>query len=116
MIGIADPGNSIYLDRLVEGAFEESAPGTQVRAAYGGSAAMARQIQRGAPASVFLSANPQWMDALETSGDLIPGTRADLLTNRLVVIAHGDVAQLQALSDLPDRLGTGPLRLRLHFG
>lgn len=55
-----------------------------------GSSALARQIQMGAPAQIFVSANPGWMDLLEREGLLAPGTRTDLLTNRLVLIAPAD--------------------------
>lgn len=56
---------------------------------YAGSSALARQIEQGAPADVFLSANPEWMDVLD-AGDLIAeGTRKNLLGNALVLIAHG---------------------------
>ena len=56
---------------------------------YAGSAALARQIQDGAPADIFISASVEWMDAIEPSGDLREGTRRDILGNRLVLIAHG---------------------------
>lgn len=57
---------------------------------YGGSSALARQIQQGAPAQVFLSANTEWMDVLEGDGLIDKATRIDLLTNRLVLIAPAD--------------------------
>ena len=50
------------------------------------SSTLARQIGQGAPADLFLSADRAWMDDLEKRGLLRPGTRADLLGNRLVVI------------------------------
>ncbi len=65
----------------------ERAAGIRVSLSYGASSAMARQIQHGAPAQVFLSANPGWMDVLQGEGFLVPDTRMDLLTNRLVLIA-----------------------------
>ncbi len=37
---------------------------------YAGSSALARQIQQGAPADIFISASPDWMDAVEATGDL----------------------------------------------
>lgn len=51
------------------------------------SAALAQQIAAGAPADVVLLANRQWVDWLEGKDLLEPGTRVDLLTNRLVLIA-----------------------------
>lgn len=52
-----------------------------------GSSALARQIQNGAPADIFISANPGWMDVLQADGLVVPETRVDLLTNSLVLIA-----------------------------
>jgi molybdate transport system substrate-binding protein len=61
--------------------------GEPVTLTYAGSSALARQIEYGAPADLFLSANEGWMDLLETRGLIQPGSRADLLTNQLVLIA-----------------------------
>lgn len=55
--------------------------------AYGASSALARQIENGAPADVFISADLDWMDYVERKGLLAPGTRRNLLRNRLVLIA-----------------------------
>jgi len=54
---------------------------------YGASSALAKQIENGAPADVFISADLDWMDYVEKKGLLAPGTRRDLLGNRLVLIA-----------------------------
>lgn len=54
------------------------------------SSALARQIENGAPAQVFISADLEWMDYVEKRGLLKPGTRANLLGNRLVLIAPAD--------------------------
>ncbi|WP_373185844.1 molybdate ABC transporter substrate-binding protein [Halopseudomonas sp.] len=63
--------------------------GQPVSLSYAGSSALARQVQQGAPADLFISANSLWMDALATSGDIQPASRLALLTNSLVLIAHG---------------------------
>ena len=55
--------------------------------AYGSSAALARQIENGAPADLFISADLDWMDYVEKKSLLAPGTRRNLLGNRLVLIA-----------------------------
>ena len=60
--------------------------GLQVRASYAASSALARQIEAGAPAQAFVSADEQWMDYLERKGLLQSGTRRDVLGNRLVWI------------------------------
>jgi len=60
--------------------------GDRVRASYASSGALARQLDNGAPATLYLSANTRWMDWVEKRGLLSPGTRADLLRNRLVLV------------------------------
>ena len=60
---------------------------------------LARQIEEGAPADVFFSADEAQMNRLQNK--IAPATRCDLLTNVLVVIARKDSAQnLTELSDL----------------
>ncbi len=58
-----------------------------VRAVFAASSILARQIAQGAPADIYLSANAAWMDELERGDVLQPGSRVDLLGNRLVLIA-----------------------------
>jgi molybdate transport system substrate-binding protein len=58
-----------------------------VRASYASSGALARQIDAGAPAEIFLSANEKWVDWLEKRGRIKSGHRKELLGNRLVLIA-----------------------------
>jgi len=57
------------------------------RLSFAASSALARQVEGGAPADLFLSADEEWMDHLETAGLLRPGTRTTLLTGDLVVVA-----------------------------
>jgi molybdate transport system substrate-binding protein len=54
---------------------------------FAASSALARQAAAGAPADLFISADEAWMDDLDKRHLLRPGTRVDLLTNRLVLIA-----------------------------
>lgn len=54
---------------------------------FAGSSALARQIEAGAPADLFISADEEWMDAIAAKGLIKPGTRASFLGNRLVLIA-----------------------------
>lgn len=97
-------------DALAEAAAGfEAASGHSVRIAPAGSSLLARQIDRGAPADLFLSANPGWMDWLEARGHVQAETRVTLLANRLVLIApaYGGGDGQVALTDaaLLDRLG-----------
>jgi molybdate transport system substrate-binding protein len=54
---------------------------------FAASSALARQVESGAPADLFVSADEQWMDYLAGKNLLMPETRADLLRNQLVLIA-----------------------------
>ncbi len=65
----------------------EAGTGHKVIVSYGASSALARQIEAGAPADVFVSADLDWMDYLDRRHLLAPGTRIDLLRNTLVLIA-----------------------------
>jgi molybdate transport system substrate-binding protein len=58
--------------------------------AYAASSALARQIEAGAPADIFISADLDWMDYLERHHLIKAGTRRNLLRNRLVLIAPAD--------------------------
>lgn len=53
---------------------------------YAGSSTLARQIELGAGADVYVSANVKWMDYLDNRGLVEPGTRTTVATNRLAVI------------------------------
>jgi molybdate transport system substrate-binding protein len=57
---------------------------------YGSSAALARQIDHGAPADIFISADLTWMDYLDKAKLIRPGTRQNLLGNALVLIEPAD--------------------------
>ena len=74
-------------DALKEiGATFEARTGRRVRFSFGGSSELARQLDAGATADVFLSADVEKMDALARSGKLNPSSRRDLLGNVLVVV------------------------------
>lgn len=64
--------------------------GHQVRVSYAGSNALARQIENGAPADLFLSADEEWMDYVAQRNLIAPGTRRNLLVNTLVLVAPAD--------------------------
>jgi len=65
----------------------KAATGQDVRVSYAASSALARQIEQGAPADVFVSADLDWMDDLQQRGLVDPGTRRNLLGNSLVLVA-----------------------------
>ncbi|MDE1145495.1 MAG: molybdate ABC transporter substrate-binding protein [Azospirillaceae bacterium] len=57
---------------------------------YAASSALAKQIEAGAPADIFISADEDWMDYLAGKGLIQPATRRDLLGNDLVLVAAAD--------------------------
>ncbi|MGP1358838.1 molybdate ABC transporter substrate-binding protein [Roseicyclus sp.] len=94
----------------------EAATGHDLTVSLAGSSALARQIQQGAPADIFISASTDWMDAIEADGLVEPGTRFDLLGNTLVLVAHGTEAapvEIGAGFDLAGLVGEGRLAMAL---
>lgn len=59
----------------------------QIQTSYAGSSTLAKQIEAGAPADIFISADVQWMDYLQKKQLVSANDRVNLLGNRLVVIA-----------------------------
>lgn len=120
--GAAPAQITVFAAASLKTAFDALAPayeaqtGREVTVALAGSSALARQIEAGAPADVFVSANTDWMDALEARGLLLPGSRRDLLGNSLVLIAPpGDVPAIRIGPgmDLARALGGGRLAMAL---
>ena len=73
-----------------------SATGTKVEFSFAASSTLARQVENGAQADVFCSADQQWMDYLQQRGLIQPTTRHDLAGNHLALVAPADSAvQLQ---------------------
>lgn len=99
----------------VAAAFQE-ATGQRVTISYAGTNALARQIMEGAPADIFISASVPWLDAVEAGGDVVPGSRRDLLGNQLVLVGHLPPAEqltLEAATDLSAMLAGGRLAMAM---
>ena len=120
--GFGADGIAVFAAASLKNAMDEVSAGFERetgRAAgvsFAGSSALARQIQHGAPADIFISANPGWMDALEREGLIDPATRFDLLGNALVLIAHGRGAPAVEIGpglDIAGMLGEGRLAMTL---
>src|ERR1700709_2192802 len=60
------------------------------RLSFGSSSTLARQIEQGAPAAMFASADEKWMDYLAGKDLIIASTRKDLLGNDLVLVVPAD--------------------------
>ena len=73
------------LDDATHG-FEQQG-GAPVKISYAASSQLARQIESGAPADIFISADLAWMDYLQKRNLVQPATRKNLLGNRLVLVA-----------------------------
>lgn len=81
---------------------------------YAGSSALARQIEAGAPADLFISADEAWMEALTQQGLIRADSHADLVGNRLVLIAPAaSLAELTLAPgvDVAALLGDGRLAM-----
>ncbi|PRY19860.1 molybdate transport system substrate-binding protein [Aliiruegeria haliotis] len=99
------------LEEVVEDWTRET--GTRAEISFAGSSVLARQIEAGAPAELFLSANTAWMDQLDRGGLLEPGGRIDLLSNRLVLISS-TIAQPTDLEGAIARIpGEAPIAMAL---
>jgi len=70
----------------------KAAGGADVTFSFAGSSALAKQIEEGAPADVFISADLKWMDHLDKAGKVKADTRVNLLGNRIVLVAPKDAA------------------------
>lgn len=76
------------LDNLI--ASPEARAIAEIKVSYAASSQLARQIEHDAPAALFISADPDWMDEVERDGKIIAGSRSNLLGNALVLIAPKD--------------------------
>ncbi len=84
------------------GAYERKT-GDKIAFNFGASSMLARQIQEGAPADVFFSADESRMDVLEKAGLILKETRRSRLSNSLVIVVTGDSPlQVRSAEDLAD--------------
>lgn len=98
----------------VGGAFAKSGGG-KVGFSFAGSSTLAKQIEQGADAHVFISADEAWMNYLDTRKLLTPGTRRDLLGNRLVLAVPAGAGPIPTIAQggnwlnalPPGRIATG---------
>jgi len=93
--------------------------GPPIRFSFAASSTLARQIEQGATADIFISADEAWMDHLARRGRIVAETRRDLARNRLVVVKPGSPENSEppesvaALRDAllsggpPERVATG---------
>ncbi len=76
------------LDEIARGWTAKSK--TEVKSSYAASSALAKQIEAGAPADIFISADLDWMNYVEGKKLVKDGTRLNLLGNAIVLVANKD--------------------------
>ncbi len=94
-------------------AYEASGAG-KVAFSFAASSDLAKQIENGAPAAIYISADTKWMDYLAERKLIVADSRRDLLGNRLVLIAPADsmlTIDLAAGAPLAQSLGDGKLAM-----
>jgi molybdate transport system substrate-binding protein len=92
----------------------ERQKGVKVTTSYAASSALAKQIEAGAPADVFISADLDWMDYVDKKQLIRAGTRSNLLGNKIVLIAPAASALRLAITPnfpLAQALGDGRLAM-----
>ena len=100
----------VFAAASLKNALDEVASGwaPAPRISYAASSALARQIEQGAPADLFFSADLDWMDYLAARNLIQADSRVDLLGNRIVLIAPRDSAftlELEPGVDLAPLIG-----------
>jgi molybdate transport system substrate-binding protein len=116
----AGPELTVFAAASLQNALEDI-NATQMRAgavpprlAFAASSTLARQIERGAPADVYISADLAWMDYLAARGRIVGGSRVIVARNRLVLVAPAARAkplEIRTGFALVERLGRGRLAL-----
>jgi molybdate transport system substrate-binding protein len=87
-----------------------------LRMSFASSSTLARQIEQGAPANLFASADIKWMDFLSDKNLIVPGTRKDLLGNDLVLVVPADKPQHVTINASFNLLGLLGANGRLAVG
>ncbi|MEO1482627.1 MAG: molybdate ABC transporter substrate-binding protein [Myxococcota bacterium] len=84
----------------IAGDFESAHPGVEVRLSFAGSQSLRTQIENGAGADVFASANPKHMKRLRADG-LVESQRVFAMNSLVLVVPRDNPAGLQRFEDLP---------------
>lgn len=74
--------------------FEEAHTDVTILASFASSGALARQIDHGAPADIYISAHPKWMDYLIKRGKIVTDSRKTLVYNSLVFVGRKKIAEI----------------------
>jgi molybdate transport system substrate-binding protein len=98
----------------INAAWARESGGKRAVISYAASSALAKQIEAGAPADLFASADLDWMDYAQGKGLIRTDTRVNLLGNRIVLIAPAESKVVLAIApgfELPAALGGGRLAM-----
>lgn len=89
-------------------AFERSNPGVKIVKNFAASGTLAKQIESGAPADIFISANKEWVDYLKEKKLLVPSS-ISVLTYNTLVFAGSTPGKAASMKDLPslERIAIG---------
>jgi len=96
------------------GTLVQQRTGVAVKASYAATSLLAKQIEEGAPADIFFSADEQWMDYVAERKLIAPASRVNVVGNRLVLIAPKDRAPALTIAPgfaLAPALGAGRLAM-----
>ncbi|HKE46827.1 MAG TPA: molybdate ABC transporter substrate-binding protein [Rhodanobacteraceae bacterium] len=88
----------------------------EIKASYAASSQLAHQIEAGAPAALFISADEDWMNTVAEKNKIVKDTRVDLLGNALVLVAPKDSTVKLAIAPKFDLLGALGKDGRLALG
>jgi molybdate transport system substrate-binding protein len=91
--------------------YEKSHPDSHVVASFGSSSDLAKQIENGAPAGVFISADVKSMDYVAKQKQIVADSRHNLLGNELVLIAPVDSTSPTSLDNLAGQLNGAKLAM-----
>lgn len=93
----------------------KASSGKETTLSFAASSALAKQVESGAPADVFISADLKWMDHLDKAGLIKTDSRVNLLGNRLVLVGSekADTIEIGEGADLAKALGDGRLAVGL---
>jgi molybdate transport system substrate-binding protein len=80
--------------------YQAENPGDEIHLNLGASGTLQLQIEQGAPVDVYISAAPREMDALESKGFLLAGTRKDLVRNEVVLVVPRGRKGISSFQDL----------------
>jgi len=87
------------LDEIIR-LYRTQAPEVTIHTNYGASGTLQRQLEEGAPVDIFVSASADQMNALETEGLILAGTRFNMARNSVVLIATKGMHEISGFSDL----------------